>query len=158
MVVPSSFVRSMERQGRGGEEGRAQPKSGGPASPKARRCSLISAAQKGRRRPKPDNLQRAHQHQRGGRESWAAARARAAAVTARAGREAGGMGGQMRSLGIQRSLGVDGNTGTGIPNACQTIIATINYFSVLSLSGSTFSSEERIECSFPFWRLLVLFS
>ena len=25
---------------------------------------------------------------------------------------------------------------------------------MLSLLGSTFSSEERIECSFPFWRLL----
>lgn len=113
----------MERQGRG-RGGESATKKRRPRLPQRRDgCSLI-CAQKGRRRPKPNKLRHTTSIREGGKESWAAARARAAAVTARGGRERDG---QMRSLGIQRSLGVDGNTGAGIPNACQTIIATINY-------------------------------
>lgn len=146
---------ALQWKGRGGgEEGRAQPKSGGPASPKGE--TLLAYMRSKRKETAKAKQVAAHHHQHrgeGGRESLAAARARAAAaVTARGGRERDG---QMRSLGIQRSLGVDGNTGTGIPNACQTIIdchyklLVLLVYSVLSWFGSTFSSEERIECSSP---------
>lgn len=136
------------REGGRGEEGRAQPKSGGPASPKG---ETLLAYMRGSKRK--ETAKAKHKLQRAGTAAPTGTEGERGGAAVTGPRRGGGREAWADEISWNSALAVramDGNTGAGIPNACQTIIARINYCSVLSLSGSTFSSEERIECSSPF--------